>query len=87
MLLIGQSSGIYDAAFVSGITPRERIARGQLFEVTKDLVEKEKKFSDSARRFLTQLTNIDSVKTFAQKLNDLYYAKSIASGKSPPVRA
>ena len=84
MMLIGQSSGIYDGAFVSGMSPRERIARGQFFEATKDLVEKEKKFSAAAQRFRVQQTNIEAVRKFAATLNDIYDAKSIEIQKRPP---
>ena len=83
MFLIGQSSGTYDNAFLTGTTLRERIARGQLNEVTREIVEKEKKFSAATQRYLTQQNNIDAVKRFVIALNDAFNAKSIDGGKSP----
>jgi hypothetical protein len=84
MLLIGQTSGMYDQAFVSGVTPRERLARGQFFEVTKDLVEKERKFSAAATRFLTQQSNTEPLRNFTKALDDACYAKSRELGKPNP---
>lgn len=84
MLVVGQTSGIYDQAFVSGVTPRERLARGQFFEVTKDLVEKERKFSASATRFLTQQSNTEPLRNFTKALDEACYAKSRELGKANP---
>lgn len=83
-LLIGQTSGIYDQAFISGTPPRERLARGQFFEVTKDLVEKERKFSAAATRFLTQQTNTEPVRNFMKALDEACYAKSRELSKANP---
>jgi hypothetical protein len=84
MLLIGQTSGIYEQAFVGGVTPRERLARGQFYEVTEDLVEKEKKFSAAATRFLTQQSNTEPVRNFMKALDEACYAKSRALSQSNP---
>jgi hypothetical protein len=84
LLLVGQSSGIYDGAFLSAPTPRERIARGQFFEATKDLVEKEKRFTQAATRFLTQQAANEPARKFASSLNDAFYAKSRELSKASP---
>lgn len=84
LMLIGQSSGIYDAAFLAAPTPRERIARGQFFEATKDLVEKEKRFAQAATRYLTQQAANEPARKFAASLNDAFYAKSREMSKSSP---
>lgn len=83
-IVIGQTSGIYDQAFVSGMPPRERLVRGQFFEVTKDLVDKERKFSAAATRFLTQQSNLEPVRNFMKALDDACYAKSREMSKANP---
>lgn len=84
LLLIGQTSGIYDQSFISPTTPRERLARGQFFEVTKDLVDKEKRFSAASTRFLAQQTNKEPVSNFMKALDEACYAKSRALSKANP---
>ncbi|MFO0937960.1 MAG: hypothetical protein U0798_15770 [Gemmataceae bacterium] len=70
--LVTQSSSIYATAFLEGITPRERIERGQFFEVTKDLVEKENRFAAAVQRSVTQQSNIDQVRRFSSLLNEAF---------------
>lgn len=71
-MLVSMTSGIYDSSFISGATPREKIARGLYHSVTPDLVEKEKKFSAAAQRYLTQQSNREPIRKFMIALNEAY---------------
>jgi hypothetical protein len=80
--LIGRLTGDYATAFIELPSPRERIARGQFFDVTKDLVEKENRYSQAAQRFETQQTTVGDIRTFLAKLNDVYFALESARQKN-----
>jgi hypothetical protein len=77
---------VYAEAFLEPPSPKERIARGAFFEVTKDLVEKENRFGQAATRYETQQTSSGEIRSFLVKLNDLYFALESAQNRKDAVK-
>ena len=70
-VLIGYMRGLYLALYLTPPTPLERIQRGNYFDVSTYLTEKERGFSQAVQRFRAQDLPV-KVKQYATELDELY---------------